>query len=159
MRIVILFFILLLPAQVFAWPAQVISVHDGDSLHVVKSSTGEKVKIRVFGVDCPEIGQPFGDQARDLTRSIVEGHQIEVVPTGQRQSYGREVAGIVVLDKLTVLQAALVSAGLAWVDGRYCKSAVCDQWRIYQEDAKAARRGLWQDDNPVPPWTWRRMKK
>lgn len=162
MRNAIFSFVLMLifaPSLAFAWSAKVVYVHDGDSIHVVRNDTGERVRIRVFGVDCPEIGQQYGIEARDLTRSIVDGQQIEVVPTGQKPSYGREVAGIIILNKLVVLQEALVSSGLAWVDGRYCKSSVCDQWRIHQKDAKSARRGLWEDDNPVPPWTWRRMKK
>lgn len=159
MKFVFLLFAVFAPSLAFAWSAQVVYVHDGDSIHVVRNDTGEKVRIRVFGVDCPEIGQPYGVEARELTRSIVDGQQIEVVPTGQKPSYGREVAGIVILNKLVVLQEALVSAGLAWVDGRYCKSDVCGQWRTHQKDAKTARRGLWEDDNPTPPWTWRRMKK
>ena len=55
-------------------------------------------------------------------------------------------AGVVLLDDMIVLQDALISAGLAWVDDRFCHMAVCDLWRQHQADAKAARRGLWVDD-------------
>lgn len=67
--------------------------------------------------------------------------------------------GIVLLEDMLVIQDALVSAGLAWVDDRYCKLPVCDLWRLHQREARAARRGLWADPDPVPPWTWRKMQR
>ena len=127
---------LLLPCACWAWSGQVVDVHDGDSLRVRRADTGEIVRVRIYGVDCPELAQPYGADARELT------------------------AGIVLLEKLTVLQDALVTAGLAWVDGRYCKADVCDTWRTHQNDARTALppRGLWNESDPVPPWKWRRMR-
>lgn len=147
-------------ADCFSWSGQVVDVHDGDSLRVRRGDTGELVRVRIYGVDCPELGQPYGAAARELTAELVLGQRVEVVPTGQRPSYGREVAGIVLLEKLTVLQDALVTAGLAWVDGRYCKSGICETWRTHQNDARTALppRGLWKDSDPVPPWKWRRIR-
>ena len=141
------------PAVCWAWSGQVVEVHDGDSLRV-RRDDGEVVKVRIYGVDCPELGQAFGSDARELTVQLVLGQSVEVVPTGQRSSYGREVA-IVRLESLTVLQDALVTAGLAWVDGRFCKADICAEWRVHQEDARVDGRGLWGDPSPMPPWTWR----
>lgn len=145
---------LLHPSTCWAWSGMVVDVHDGDSLRVLRDD-GEIVKVRIYGVDCPELGQPYGAEARELTAGIVHDQRVEVMPTGQRPSYGREVAGIVLLERLTVLQDALVTAGLAWVDGRYCKADICAEWRVHQKDARADGRGLWVDPAPVPPWTWR----
>ena len=86
------------------------------------------------------------------------GKTVQVIPAQKARSYKRVVGGIVLLGDMLVLQDALVSSGLAWVDDRYCKLAVCDLWRLHQREAKAAGRGLWRDKSPVPPWTWRRMK-
>lgn len=153
-RVAVLVLSILSAPDVFAWSGQVVDVHDGDSLRVQRDD-GEVLKVRIYGVDCPELGQPYGDDARELTAQLVLGQRVEVVPTGQRPSYGREVAGIVLLERLTVLQDALVTAGLAWVDGRYCKADICAEWRVHQKDARADERGLWSDPAPVPPWTWR----
>lgn len=134
---------------------EVVATHDGDSLKV-SHLDGQVMAVRLYGVDCPELGQPYGDESRDLTGRLV-GQVVEVQPTGGR-SWGRDVAVIVLSDGCT-LQAALVEAGLAWVDGRFCHSSECDGWRQAQEQAREARRGLWADDSPVPPWVWRRAKR
>jgi endonuclease YncB( thermonuclease family) len=47
-----------------------------------------------------------------------------------------------------------VQDGWAWWYERYAPDD--HQLAAAQRDAKAARRGLWQDKNPIPPWEWRR---
>lgn len=148
----------LLPA--FAWQGTVISVHDGDSMRVQRAD-GAVVRIRIYGIDCPEIGQPYGKEARDLTRGLLLGKTVEVTPAQKSKSYGRQVASIMQADGVRLLQDALMESGLAWVDGRYCKQEVCNAWRQMQQEAKGATppRGLWADPSPVPPWQWRRMRR
>jgi hypothetical protein len=33
------------------------------------------------------------------------------------------------------------------------------KWKAAERDARAARRGLWADKAPVPPWEWRASEK
>ncbi len=40
----------------------VLSVHDGDSLRV-RLTDCKSVAVRLYGVDCPELGQPYGEAA------------------------------------------------------------------------------------------------
>lgn len=134
---------------------EIVVTHDGDSLKV-RQPDGQVIAVRLYGVDCPELGQPYGDAARDLTERLV-GQVVDVQPTGGR-SWGRDVA-VIVLPNGGTLQAALVDAGLAWVDGRFCRRPECDAWRQAQAQAREARRGLWADEGAVPPWVWRRAKK
>lgn len=159
MRLLIFICIFILNVtQALAWTGEVVGVHDGDSITVRRADTGKTAKVRIYGVDCPELGQPYGDKARDLTARVLLGKTVQVIPAQKARSYKRVVGGIVLLGDMLVLQDALVSSGFAWVDDRYCKMAVCDLWRLHQREAKAAGRGLWKNKNPVPPWTWRRMK-
>lgn len=155
-KLVLILALLFAPTFAYAWPGDVLNIHDGDTVRV-QPADGAAVSIRVYGVDCPELGQPYGTEARNLTTQLLNGRRVEIIPAQTRKSYKREVAGVVLLDDMIVLQDALISAGLAWVDNRFCRMAVCDLWRQHQADAKAARRGLWADDSPIPPWTWRRM--
>lgn len=134
---------------------EVVATHDGDSLKV-SHLDGQVMAVRLYGVDCPELGQPYGDESRHLTGRLV-GQVVEVQATGGR-SWGRVVAVVTLPDGRT-LQEALVEAGMAWVDVRYCKLSECDAWRQTQMQARDARRGLWADGGAVPPWVWRRAKR
>ncbi len=80
-----------------AWPGEVISVHDGDTL-TVRNEHGHAIKVRLYGIDCPEMeqrgkwgAQPFAKEAQLFVRSLTRRHpQVEVEPMGE--SYGRVVA-------------------------------------------------------------------
>jgi micrococcal nuclease len=63
--------------------------------------------------------------------------------------YGRTL-GFVEVAGLDV-NGAMVRDGLAW-RYRFTQDAALDQ---FQSEARAARRGLWQDDKPIAPWDWR----
>lgn len=157
----LLLWALLCSATAHAFPAEVLSVHDGDSITArrVGPVRQKPLKVRVYGIDCPELDQPYGTEARELTARALNGKTVEIVPAQKARSYKREVGGIVLLGDMLVIQDALVSAGLAWVDDRFCKLPVCDLWRLHQREARAAGRGLWADPNAVPPWTWRKMQR
>lgn len=159
MRIILIICFLLTPMAAWAWPGTVVAVHDGDTLRV-RNDAGKVVKVRIYGVDCPEMAQNYGAAARDMTRAMLLDKVVQVIPV-TTDRYARTVAGIIVLDDMMILQDSLISAGLAWVDDRYCRIPACDLWRMHQADARAAHppRGLWSDDDPTPPWAWRRAQK
>lgn len=71
-----LFLLLAMPATCFSWPAQVISVADGDSITVFYQ--GQHKEIRLYGIGCPEKGQDQGEQAKALTSALVSGRTVEV---------------------------------------------------------------------------------
>ena len=71
--------------------------------------------------------------------------------------YGRTV-GVVEVGGINVNES-LIKAGLAWQYKKYCKAAFCRDWLILEEHAKTARIGLWRDNNPVPPWQYRKDKR
>jgi endonuclease YncB( thermonuclease family) len=50
----------------------------------------------------------------------------------------------------------MVADGMAWHYARYSKDAGL---AAAQRDAQAAKRGLWADKAPVPPWEWRATEK
>jgi len=84
-------------------------VLDGDS---VRLSNGERV--RLLGVDTPEMGQPFSEAAKAFTQSFLADATVRVVPAKpKRDRYGRLLADLTVSDGS--LSEALLDAGLAWV--------------------------------------------
>lgn len=141
-----------LTEQAWAWPGRVIAVTDGDTIIVEKLVGGERVKIRLYGIDAPERKQPAGETARGFLFDIALYHEVEVEEKGLDR-YGRMVA-IIWLSPGKNLQAALLESGLAWVWPRYCHA--CREWENLQETARQNQRGLWANPDAIPPWEWRR---
>jgi hypothetical protein len=113
------------------------------------------VRVRLYGVACPERRQAFGTQARQFTRDIAFGQTVSVVvdtvtmdATDRR---GRLIAAVQLPDGRDLSQA-LVQAGYAWHDTRYAPHD--KRLAQLQAEAQAAQRGLWADANPIPPWEW-----
>src|SRR5262245_33250819 len=57
--------------------AQVVSVIDGDTVDVV-IPPGRRVRVRLHGVDAPEIDEPFYQQARAFTRVLMFSRSVSV---------------------------------------------------------------------------------
>jgi endonuclease YncB( thermonuclease family) len=135
-----------------------VGVHDGDSITLL-SPEYTQIKIRVAFLDAPELGQPFGNNAKQAMSALVFGKDIAVYPhTIDR--YGRTVA-VVYVDGIDA-GLELLRQGLAWVYSRYVVEASPDIQASYQQaetDAREQRRGLWSDPGPVAPWEFRRVAK
>ncbi len=134
--------------------ARVIKVVDGDSLEL--KHKGQKLQVRLWGIDSPEWQQEFSQQALAYTRSRIQGQVVEVQPRAW-DKYGRLVA-IVKVGEVT-LNEDLLAKGLAWVHIYYCKAPICREWRQLEREARRARRGLWQRNDPIAPWQWKRDHK
>ena len=146
--------LLLLPQLSFAWQGKVVGVSDGDTITVMHAGKGEK--IRLYGVDCPEKHQDFGQKAKQFTSNMVYGKTVDVEPV-TTDRYGRTVGLVSVNGKS--INEELLKAGLAWVFTRYCDKPCCNQWYKYQEEARQKKQGLWSMPNPVPPWDFRRENR
>mgnify|MGYP001765834058 CR=1 FL=1 len=126
------------------------AVHDGDTISVMQE--GRAVRIRLHGIDCPELHQPFGRAAKQTASSLVFKRDVRVVPVDV-DAYGRLVADVY-LGSLHV-NLELVRRGFAWHYTRYSRDAAL---AAAEREARSARRGLWADSDPIPPWAWRRSE-
>lgn len=136
-------------AQAETFLATVVGVADGDTLTVLNSERQE-IKIRLTEIDAPEKHQPFGTRSKQSLSDLCFGKQAEIVSKA-KERYGRTVARV----KCAGLDANTeqVKRGMAWVYVRY----VTDQnLYVMQQEAKAAKRGLWADTSPTPPWEFRK---
>lgn len=131
--------------------AKVLWVIDGDSVEV--SRHGVKSTIRLYGIDTPEWRQPYSNLAKEYLHKEIAGERVEIVPF-YRDTYGRTIAIIKLKSKN--FNEVLVEKGLAWVHVYYCKKPICAKWKKLEEQARGARKGLWRQENPVPPWVWKR---
>ena len=132
------------------WTGKVVGVADGDTITVLHDRTSQK--IRLHGVDAPEKAQPFGDKAKQLTSSLVFGKEVKVEVV-TRDKYGRTVGRVYTVSPDRCLEEELVKAGLAWWYRQYDPKN--KKLAGLEEEARKARRGLWSDPSPTPPWEWR----
>ena len=129
---------------------QVVTVVDGDTVHVVTGSG--KIKVRLYGIDCPEFGQPYGRAATNYVINQVAGRQVLVeVITVDR--YGRQVAWI--HTNGGSLNADILRAGLGWHYVKYSNSQALANAEAF---ARGRQIGLWRDADPMPPWEWRKRQ-
>ena len=134
------------------WQGRVVWVFDGDSIRVAREK--KVITVRVAGIDAPEKGQPFANQARAFTFKLALKKTV-TVREKENDRYGRTVAQIFLPDGRSLSQA-LVRAGLAWWYRRYSQDQTL---MMLEKKAKKAGIGLWSDPDPVPPWVWKRHHK
>lgn len=134
------------------WSGRVVAVGDGDTIEVLRGRAA--ARVRLHAVDCPELGQAFGQRARRRTAELVMGREVRVQVV-ERDRFGRLVAEVF-LPGGESLNRKLVAEGLAWWYRDYAPRDV--ELRLLEEKARDARRGLWADPKPVPPWIWRRNR-
>jgi micrococcal nuclease len=137
------------------WKAKVVRVADGDSIEVKKGS--QRYRVRLFGIDSPEYGQPGGREAGRFTRGMVMGRTV-TMRTLDKDRYGRIVALVWSKDRL--VNRELVRSGWAWVSPRYCRiHPLCAELVTLEHNARKQGTGLWQVHSPLPPWQWKRLQQ
>ena len=135
---------------------KVIEVNEGDVITV--SNMNRPVKVRLLGIDAPEMTQAFGDVAKQHLSDLVLDKLVMVQYAGYTKNYALQAR--VLIDGRDIC-AQMVRDGAAWFDP---KSQVLspDDGVIYLQSQLAAqneRRGIWQVQNPVSPWDFVKANK
>ena len=131
---------------------KVIAVKDGDSIVVLRNQ--EQIEIRLLDIDCPELAQAFGRQAKKQTSDLCFGKSVTVKANG-KDRYDRTLAHVI-LPSGKELNRELVKSGLAWWYRKYSDDESLGK---LEADAKKSKRGLWTAQKPVAPWDWRAAKR
>jgi endonuclease YncB( thermonuclease family) len=153
-------------AQAEKFIGRVIVVIDGDT--VLVAGHGHPLKIRLADIDAPEKSQDFGMASRDALMRMVLHKRVEV-DTLAIDKYGRTVA--LLKDGKLNVNGEMVRRGMAWaaigwrhsrraptgvpLAGAYSRFHSDRRYLALQQEAQQAKRGLWQQADPVPPWQWR----
>jgi micrococcal nuclease len=146
-RALLSFAALLLPLPALAH--QVVKIADGDTLTLLVER--KQVKIRIHGIDAPEKRQPFYRRSGQSLSELCWGKDATFEKTGR--SWDRLTAHLH-CDGVNV-GTAQVAKGFAWVEPRFNKDLALPP---LQERARAEKRGLWVDPEPVAPWEWRKTR-
>ncbi|EFG1052923.1 thermonuclease family protein [Escherichia coli] len=130
---------------------KVVRVLDGDTIEVLNEKM--PVRVRLINIDAPEKKQPFGKWSTNQLKSLIAGQPVTVAYS-QTDRYGR-VLGRVVTTNGIEANRYMVQNGAAWVYDQYNADPSLP---ALQREAIEQKRGLWADNQPVPPWEWRHSK-
>lgn len=135
-------------------------VIDGDTIDVLIDQ--QLVRIRLVGIDAPELSQDNGRSVQQFLVSFIQGQEVKIALDSQ-DKYGRSLAEVFVTtrDPKTLVQSQLsvneflVRTGRAWAY-RYRGEVQYSGYGQLEADARAEQRGLWVNASAVEPWQWRK---
>jgi endonuclease YncB( thermonuclease family) len=137
---------------------RVVGIADGDTLTLL-DATNTQHKIRLAGIDSPEKSQPFGQVCKKSLSDLAYDH-VATVETTKLDRYGRAIGKVWVDSQDVNLEQ--IRRGCGWHYKKYQNEQSLDDRLSYnsaEESARANRVGLWADNNPVPPWDWRKARR
>jgi endonuclease YncB( thermonuclease family) len=132
-------------------PLAVAEVLAGDLVRLDDGRAVRLAGIRVPVGSAAERGaERFAEEARAALRKLLEGQMVTLAPAeAPYDRYGRLVAHIERADGVW-LQGALLERGLAQVQTRPGEAARAGEMLAIEQDARAARRGLWAEAAFMP---------
>ena len=141
---------LLFISILFADPIKIIKIYDGDTITALTSQK-EKIKIRLYGIDAPELKQPFGKASKRHLIDLISNKSLNINEKG-KDKYGRTLAVLYNGDQ--DINAQMVIDGYAWAYDKFSKNYVA-----FQQNAQLLKKGLWIDKDIVRPSDFRKLKK
>jgi len=124
-----------------------IGVHDGDTITVLVGN--RQIKVRIEGIDAPELGQDFSQRSKQFLSGLVFGQEVTV----KEQSidrHGRVVGRVFIGDH--DISPDMISAGLAWHFKKYSSDI---NFSRLEKSAQFKKIGIWSIANPLAPWNYR----
>jgi endonuclease YncB( thermonuclease family) len=168
----VLLFLLAASVHAQTLTGRVVYVADGDTI-AVRDDAYVRHRIRLAGIDAPELTQAFGGRSKQHLFRLLFGKAVSV-SVAKRDDHGRIVGKVMVASpdacpdasdscpKTLDAGLAQLTVGLAWWY-RYFAAEQSEEDRYRYEfaefEARARKAGLWVDDEPVQPWEWRRRAR
>lgn len=138
---------------------KVVDITDGDTFTLL-TDNNKKIKIRLHEIDAPETknNQRFSKQARKALSELVFGKTVYVYhKIGIRGNSWNRTVGVVFEDDINV-NREMIRLGFAWHSKNHCFGYTMDslEFDSIERAARFNKRGLWQDNSPIPPWIKRK---
>lgn len=141
----------------------VLNCHDGDTCQV-KSPDNLKLKIRLIGIDAPEVAnrknkesQPMGEDSKKFINQTIKGKTV-TLKNYATDPFGRALAEI--FFNKDNINLKMVEMGLAEVyQGKMVKEFNLSPYLTAEQNAKNKKIGIWSLKNYQSPKEYRSAKK
>lgn len=134
-----------------SFTGKVVAVLDGDTFIVVDSNNFQQ-RIRLSGVDAPEKNQNYGQKAKYALSSLIY-YKTVVVNYANYDKYGR-IIGLVYVNSENINEQML-KLGFGWAYLKYLDASNI-HYKDLERNARNSKFGLWNDNQPIPPWEFRK---
>lgn len=128
-----------------SFETEVYKVIDGDTIEIRRHA-----RVRYIGINAPEIGQPFYEEAKNRNRKLVEGKKVKLIvcKSEPNDKYGRMLAWVYVGN--TLVNAMMVKEGYAktFIISS-CGAERKEEFEGYERNAIKNKMGLWSDSKKV----------
>lgn len=126
-------------------------VIDGNTIEITTSQK-ETYKVLLHGIDCPDPGQPQAERATEYLSSLLLNKSVTIALHG-RDRLGNRM-GDIHIEGAPDPRHEMLKAGLAWTSEHQPDPVL----EALKEQARQQNLGLWQEENPTPPWAYRRQQ-
>jgi endonuclease YncB( thermonuclease family) len=138
------------------------SVHDGDTFRA--KCNGKELKIRLCGVDAPELKQPLGVESRDYLQALfMKANDRAIVIKMDSDRYGRTVAEVLIElpGGEQSIQEEMLKSGFVYHYKQYSGNCLNrDVFDTAEEIGRAQQLGVWKLPNGGQrPWDYRKTKR
>ena len=115
--------------------------------------TGNLIKVRLYGIDAPELKQDYGYASKEFLMKLIRGKTVRI-EGNKNDRYGR-LLGTVYYNNENINEK-MVATGNAWWYEKYDKKNT--KLKQLQENAKKNKLGLFAKKGYIAPWEFRKMK-
>ena len=131
---------------------EVVAVNDGDTVRVIPKGGSTPFKVRLHGIDAPELDQPFGEESRDSLAALLAGKSI-LVDVLCVDRYGRQVGILHEGNPRNSFNKQMVEEGMAYNWPSYGMLYGGNNAQVRE---RKARVGIWATfGGEVRPWSHR----
>ena len=135
---------------------KIIKIIDGDTVHFQAYGDDGFKKLRLVGIDAPEMKQPFGYQSRQCLANLINNKLVQIISFGEDR-YKRTLAKILI-EKIDI-NLTMIKKGCAWFYRRYKNTLDIDDQVMYDHAEIFAienKEGLFSNQEAEAPWDWRK---
>lgn len=131
---------------------KVSKVIDGDTIELLAKENPyhhiTKLKIRLYGIDAPELKQAYGKEAKEFLSALVLKQEVSLI-IENKDKYDRFVGTLFL--KGQDINKEMVKNGYA-----HAYESFSNKYLAEQANAKIFKLGLWQDERVMSPSEFRR---
>ena len=135
---------------------KIIKIIDGDTVYFQAYGNNDYKKLRLVGIDAPEMKQSFGYKSKQCLANLINNNSVQIISFGEDR-FNRTLAKILI-EKIDI-NLAMIKQGCAWFYRRYKNTLDKNDQIIYDQAEIFAiknKKGLFSNHEAQAPWDWRK---